>query len=221
MEPLKLTIIKGSIYLTMPLLTLQGTSPLRRFVLTSITTASLLYLTAALAGTPPIVVANAASSTSAERTQLLDNPGFEEGTEGWSSTLYEFAVNSSEAAHRGEYVAWLGGAGQRTTQTIYQDVSIPADVDRATFSFWINIETDEITRRSAFDKLYVQVRNTQGRVLSTLATYSNLNRTRGFVHKTFNLSRFAGRDVQVSLKVIEDRRRQTSFFLDDVTLTVQ
>jgi hypothetical protein len=205
----------------MSLLTLPGILSLRRFVLTSIAAAWLLYLPAALAEAPPLDAAEAAPPVDDGPTQLLANPGFEEGASGWSSTVYKFAVNSSGAAHQGDYLAWLGGFGDRNSETLYQDVSIPADAHHATFSFWVNIVTDETSRRQAYDKLYVQVRTPEGRVLRTLATYSNLNRTQGYVRKTFDVSRFAGRDVQMFLKVVEDNRKPSSFFLDDVTLTVQ
>ena len=205
----------------MPLLTVREMLSLRRLVLTSIATASLLYLSAALAETPPLVTAEAAPPNGAGNRQLLANPGFESGASGWSSTVYDFAVDSSGAAHQGSYLAWMGGFGDRDSETLYQDVSIPADARHATFSFWVNIETDETSRRQAYDKLYVQVRTPEGRVLRTLATYSNLNRTRGYVRKTFDLSRFAGQDVEMFLKVVEDNGKPSSFFLDDMTLTVQ
>lgn len=115
----------------------------------------------------------------------------------------------------------MGGFGARNNEALYQDVSIPADAHHATFSFWINIATDETSRRRAYDKFYVQVRTPEGHVLRTLATYSNLNRTRGYVRKTFNVSRFAGRNVEMFLKVVEDNGKPTSFFVDDVALTVR
>ena len=180
----------------------------------------MLYLPAALAETSPLVVEKAVAPADEGPVQLLTNPGFEEGASGWSSTVHDFAVHSSGAAHRGNYLAWMGGFGERNSETLSQDVSIPADARHVTFSFWVNIDTDETSRR-AYDKLYVQVRTPEGRVLRTLATYSNLNRTRGYVQKTFDVSRYAGQDVEMCLKVVEDSRKQSSFFLDDVTLTVQ
>lgn len=205
----------------MPRLTLQQILSLHKSVLTSIAAAGLLHLSAALAETSPPVAAEGASSAGAGMTQLLANPGFEAGAKGWLSTVAGFAVRSSAAAHRGDYLAWMGGFGYRNSETLSQEVRIPADADHATFSFWVNIDSDETTRRRAYDKLYVQVRSPQGRVLRTLAVYSNLNETRGYVRKTFDVSRFAGRDVEMFLKVVEDNRKQSSFFLDDMTLTVQ
>jgi bacillopeptidase F (M6 metalloprotease family) len=154
-------------------------------------------------------------------TQLVANSGFEDGVTGWSGTTGDLNVRAPDAAHRGSYLAWMGGYGQAHSETLYQNVSIPADAHTVTFSFWVNIETDETTRTRAYDKLYVQVRSADGRVLKTLATYSNLDRTRGYVEKTFDVSRFAGQSVQVFLKVVEDNGKSSSFFLDDFALTAQ
>lgn len=153
--------------------------------------------------------------------QLLANSGFEEGLTGWSGTTGDLNVRAPDAAHRGSHLAWMGGHGQSHSETLYQNVRIPADANKVTFSFWVNIETDETTRTKIYDRLYVQLRSADGHVLNTLATYSNLDRTRGYVEKTFDLSRFAGQNVQVFLKVVEDNGRSSSFFLDDFALTAQ
>lgn len=43
----------------------------------------------------------------------------------------------------------------------------------------------------------------------------------GTCQKTFNVSRFAGQNVRVFFKVVEDNGKQSSFFIDDVTLTAR
>ena len=45
--------------------------------------------------------------------------------------------------------------------------------------FWIKITSAETTTTTAFDTLRVQMRNSSNTVLSTLATYSNLNKSTG------------------------------------------
>lgn len=174
-----------------------------------------------------LLVSSLASARIPERTvgaaatQLLVNPGFEAGATGWSGTVDDIGIDASGAAHSGDYLAWMGGFGAAHSETLYQEVGIPAGAHRATFSFWVNIETDERSRRHVYDKLYVQVRSAEGHVLKTLARYSNLNRTRGYVEKTFDVTRFAGRRVEMFLKVVEDNGKPSSFFLDDFALTVR
>jgi hypothetical protein len=67
----------------------------------------------------------------------------------------------------------------------------------------------------------VQIRNTSGTVLSTLATYSNLNKAAGYSLKTFNLIAFQGQTIQIFFTATEDSSLQTSFVVDDTALTVQ
>ena len=57
-------------------------------------------------------------------------------------------------------------------------------------------------------------------MLSTLATYSNLNKAAGYQQKTFSLINFKGQTIQIFFKGVEDSTLQTSFVLDDVTLNV-
>ena len=72
---------------------------------------------------------------------------------------------------------------------------------------------------TAFDTLKVQIRNTAGTVLSTLATFSNLNAATGYSQKSFNVASFKGQTIRVQFHGTEDASLQTSFFIDDTSLT--
>ena len=63
--------------------------------------------------------------------------------------------------------------------------------------------------------------NTSGTVLATLATWSNLNHANGYVVHTSSMNSFIGQTVVLKFTGTEDVSLQTSFVLDDVTLTVQ
>ena len=67
----------------------------------------------------------------------------------------------------------------------------------------------------------MQIRNSSGTVLATLATYSNLNANTGYVQKSFDLSAYKGQTIQVYLVGAEDSTLQTSFVVDDFALNVQ
>ncbi len=99
-------------------------------------------------------------------------------------------------------------------------MTIPATANTATLAFWLHIDTAETTTTTAFDTLKVQIRNTSGTVLSTLATYSNLNHATGYSQKSFNVTSFKGQTVQIFLVGTEDVSLQTSFVVDDFTLNV-
>ena len=108
-----------------------------------------------------------------------------------------------------------GGAGQWSSKRSRRSRR------SATLSLWLNIATNETTTTNAYDKLYVQIRNQNGAVLKTLATYSNLDETTDYVQKTFDVSTYKGQTVQVYFKMVEDNGKATSFRLDDITLTTQ
>jgi hypothetical protein len=156
-------------------------------------------------------------------TQILGNPGFENGsssTAPWTLTSGVINNSSSEPPHAGSWDAWMDGYGTTHTDTALQQVAIPSAATAATLTFWLHIDTAETSTTTAFDTLTVQIRNSSGTVLSTLATYSNLNAASGYKQKTFDLTSFKGQTIQIFFKGVEDSTLQTSFVLDDVNLNV-
>jgi hypothetical protein len=154
--------------------------------------------------------------------QLLGNPGFETGTAApWTASAGIIDNSTGEAAHSGSWKAWLDGYGSSHTDTLLQQVTIASTATSATLTFWLHIDTAETTTTSAFDTLKVQIRNSSGTVLATLATYSNLNHNTGFAQKSFDLTSYKGQTIQVYLIGVEDTTLQTSFVVDDFALNVQ
>jgi hypothetical protein len=160
-------------------------------------------------------------SNTAASTQLLANPGFESGAASWTASASVITSSTSVPAHGGSYKAWLNGYGAAHTDTVYQQVTIPSTATSATLAFWLQVQSDETTTTTAYDTLKVQVRNSSGTVLATLATYSNLNKGTSYVQKSFDLTAYKGQTVQVYFVGTEGSTVQTSFLLDDVTLTVK
>ena len=158
-----------------------------------------------------------------ERRQILGNPGFENGSTSpapWVTTSGVISNSASEPPHGGTWDAWLDGFGSAHTDTVMQQVSIAANATSATLTFWLHVDTAETTTTTAFDTLTLQVRNSSGTVLSTLATFSNLNHATGYQQKTFDLTSFKGQTIQINFIGTEDSTLQTSFVLDDFALNV-
>ncbi|AGY56751.1 S53 family peptidase [Gloeobacter kilaueensis] len=156
-------------------------------------------------------------------SNLLGNPGFENGSSNpspWVTTSGVIDSSTNPPPHSGTWKAWLDGYGTTHTDTLYQQVAIPSNVTSASLSFWLYISTAETTTTTAYDTLKVQVRNSSGTVLATLATYSNLNKG-GYVQKSFSLSAYKGQTVQIYLVGTEDSSLQTSFVVDDFVLSTQ
>jgi len=158
-------------------------------------------------------------------SQLLGNTGFESGAASpWtmsSGVLCSNSACSGETAHAGTWFAWLDGYGSTHTDTVSQQVAITAGKTTATLQYYLHIDTAETTTSTAYDKLTVGVYNTSGTLLKTLATYSNLNKNTGYAVHTNDLSAYIGQTVVIKFTGAEDSSLQTSFVLDDITLTVQ
>ncbi|MFC9926384.1 hydrolase [Streptomyces sp. NPDC127190] len=159
-------------------------------------------------------------STSCTAGQLLGNNGFESGSTAWSANSGVITNSTGEAAHSGSYYAWLDGYGTATTDTLSQSVTIPSGCSTATFSFYLHVDTAETSTSTAYDTLQVQVLNSSGTVLGTLATYSNLNAGSGYTQRSFNLSGYAGQTVTLKFTGTEGSKYQTSFVVDDTALNV-
>lgn len=151
-------------------------------------------------------------------SELLINGGFEGSASPWVTSGTGFAYSTGTFPHGGTGYIILGINNSSTGQA-YQTVSIPASASGA-FDFWLNVTSSETTTTVQYDKLFVEVRNTAGTLLSTVATYSNLNKTTAGVYsqKSFSLAAFKGQTVRVQFRSTMDSSITTSFRVDDVSL---
>lgn len=145
-------------------------------------------------------------------TQPVGNGGFESGTAPWTATANVIGTWSQYPARSGTRNAWLNGGGRVQTDTVSQPVAIPSGCSSVQLRFWIRITTAE-TETVAYDKLTVTLGGT------TVATYTNLDKTTGYVEKVIDASAFAGQTVTLKFNGVEDWSLQTSFVLDDVSIS--
>jgi hypothetical protein len=144
--------------------------------------------------------------------QKIGNPGFESGTLPWTASTGVIGANGpSEPANSGVDDAWLDGYGTTHTDTVSQTVVIPAGC-KIVLAFWLHVDTAETTTTTVFDTLTVRINS------ATVAIFSNLNQTTGYVLHTLDVSQFAGLTVTLSFVGAEDSSLQTSFVLDDVVV---
>jgi hypothetical protein len=180
------------------------------------------YDAAGNVGSSSTITVTVSNSTGSQ--QLLGNPGFENGssnTSPWTTSTGVVSNSTSEPPHGGTWDAWMDGYGSAHTDSILQTVTIPSTATTATLSFWLHVDTAETTTTTQYDKLQVQIRNSSGTVLATLATYSNLDHNTGFAQKSFSVLSYKGQTIQVYLVGTEDAQLQTSFVVDDFALNVQ
>lgn len=154
-------------------------------------------------------------------SQLLVNPGFESGNVGWITT--SGVIDNSPSpypARTGGWKAWLNGYGTVSTDYAYQQITIPSNACSATLTFWLWIDSAETTTTTVYDRLQVQILDSSGNLLATLATYSNVNETSGYVQRSFNLIGYRGQTIRIRFYGTEDFSLQTSFLIDDVAVVV-
>jgi len=154
-------------------------------------------------------------------TQLIVNGGFESVANSWTATSGVISNDATQAAHGGTYKAWMNGYGSAHVDSLYQQITIPSNSTTATLNFWLKVVSDETTTTQAYDTLQVQVRNSSGTVLSTLATYSNLNKGASYVSKSFDLSAYKGQTIRIYFLGTEGSVTATSFIIDDVSVIAQ
>jgi hypothetical protein len=127
---------------------------------------------------------------------------------------------SSEPARSGSYDAWLDGYGTTHTDTLSQSVTLPTGCSSYDFGFWLHVDTAETSTTTAYDTLKLQVLNSSGTVLGTLATFSNLNAITGYAQHSYSLAAYAGQTVTLEFTGTEGSQLQTSFVLDDTSVNV-
>ncbi|GAA2024118.1 hypothetical protein GCM10009839_22380 [Catenulispora yoronensis] len=164
---------------------------------------------------------SSSSQGSCTAAQLLGNPGFETGAAApWTASSGVVNNAADEPARTGSWDAWLDGTGAARTDTLSQAVTLPTGCAGYRFGFWLHTDTAETSTTKAYDTLKVQVLNSSGTVLSTLATFSNVNASSGYVQHTYDLSAYAGQAVTLKFTGAEDYEYQTSFVIDDTSVSV-
>jgi Zn-dependent metalloprotease len=175
---------------------------------------------------PPTTATSSAATLTVSTDAAVErvvNGSFESAGAGWSGTTYVIGTwsNYPEVAYDGSYFAWLGGNGWIATETLTQEVAIPANANSAQLSFALHIDTAELTSTVVYDQMTVTVRDQSGAVLGTLASYSNLDGAAGYQLRSFDLLPYKGQTVTLSFAMQEDYSLQTSFTVDKVSLLTQ
>jgi hypothetical protein len=149
---------------------------------------------------------------------LITNGGFESGTSPW--VLSGAALRSTGTFPRSGVAYTIVVNADNTAGAEYQQIAIPTGAAR-NLTFWLNVTSSETTTTTQFDRLFVEVQSTSGALLSTLGTFSNLNKgTAGaYVQRgPFSLSAFAGQTVRIQFRATNDASLPSSFRVDDVSV---
>lgn len=164
---------------------------------------------------------NASMTFAIANGQLIRNGSFEKGYGvGWSNTTgMQIGAILNQTPYDGSKMAKFCGTGSQMSVSLFQTVSIPANASSAILSFALHVDTKE-TSGNARDTLNVQIRNSTGAILKTLATYSNLNAAAGYKVYSLDVAAFKGQTIQIYFVGAEDAALASGFILDKVNLLV-
>ena len=166
--------------------------------------------------------------------EMLQNPSFDLAPAGtmWIAAPYDptLPIVTSVlgiAQQSAPYDAWMGGLqgtdyGVSTcTDTLYQDIAIPATATALVLTGYYEIRTSDSTT-IVYDKASVALTQTNGTVIEPVFTEQQLNNTHATttwtaINHTFtNVS--AGQTVRLYFTTLNDITLATSFYFDTLSL---
>jgi hypothetical protein len=168
--------------------------------------------------TPSPTSTPTATPTATPSTELIVNGALEGSISPWVlSGAGAFYTNNGNYPHGGTGYIYFG-VNNNVSGQVYQTVTIPTTAT-GNLTFWFNCNSSEGTT-TAYDFLYVEVRNTSGTLLQTLATYSNRNKTTpgNYSQKSFSLAAYRGQTIRLQFRCTTDFSLSTTFRIDDVSL---
>ncbi len=167
-----------------------------------------------------------------EPIDLLVNGNFDEGAGfGWAeSSSGGFALVVAEGdpslpaelvvtADSPTFMAYLGGYNNGI-DFVQQDLRIPTGASGLTLTGKVRIDTEE-TIDTPFDHTFLEIADTEGTVLETLADFSNDDDT-GAQYITFDIpvaGDYADQTVRFQLHATSDVNLDTHFFFDTLVLS--
>jgi len=151
-------------------------------------------------------------------TDLLSNGGFEGTAAPWVLSGAVTHSASGGPTHSGTGHVYLGSTAS-SAGSVYQQITIPAGTGPS-LTFWLYVTTQEATTTTVqYDKLFVEVLNSAGTLLGTLATYSNTNWGTAYLQRgSFSLASYAGQTVRIQFRQTNDAILPTTFRIDDASV---
>ncbi len=169
--------------------------------------------------TPTPTPTPTATPTPTPGSELIVNGGFEGSASPWvgSGTGYFYTANGNFPRGGTGYIYF--GVNNSVSGQSYQTVAIPTTAT-GTLNFYLNVTSSETTTTTAYDRLFVEVRNTSGTLLATLGTFSNLNKAAAGVYtlRSFNVAAYKGQTVRIQFRSTMDSSITSTFRVDDVSL---
>jgi kumamolisin len=164
------------------------------------------------------------TSTSSTGSSLVQNGGFENGTDPWQeSSTSGYELIDSTHPHTGQYSAHLCGY-VACDDTIAQDFTVPTSASNISVGYWVNVQSDR-TSSSCVDTLTISILDSNGQEIGMLHQSCNTNSSNTWKQEqsdvTSLLSQYAGQTVTLIFTgntSYTGNGNATTFFVDDVSV---
>jgi len=156
--------------------------------------------------------------------ELLQNKAFDAAPEGvnWTATpinaTYPIVTTDDGIAEQSPTEkAWMGGIVSGT-DSLYQDIIIPATATSLVLSGYYEVRTSE-TGATIYDRGSLNLTTTTGALIEAIASYDNTHPTTSWtvLNHSFG-SASAGQTVRLYFTTTNDFSNETSFFFDSLSL---
>ena len=145
--------------------------------------------------------------------QLVQNPEFDAGYQGWTQNLY-LTATYQDALGESHTGAWFGGA-EYIDQFLYQDVTLPVDGDSIRLSFlWA---FDPAEGMGTGDALTLTLQSPDGTLLQPLLTIERDSISHRWQSANFPLNAFRGQRIRIHARATT-HATTPSWYLDQVQI---
>jgi hypothetical protein len=153
--------------------------------------------------------------------QLVVNGSFENGRPPWLEySAFGYEIIAPTLPHSGHYSAWLCGV-YSCDDRIWQNLTIPSSYTTATLGYWLNIRSLSST---CSDHFTARLKTTSGTILATPQNLCNTAGISSWVYESTDVSTALngskGQTISLVFEGTSSSSTASSFFVDDVTLTV-
>ena len=164
---------------------------------------------------------NGDNDGSGSTDQLIINPGFEDGEEGWAFSS-DSLINSGDYPHDGSWYAIMG-QNNNADDFLHQTVKIPEDIDSAQLIYWFNVTSDS-PNGDLQDYLNVDILGPDGGILEDVELYTGYDKKSSptdYSLKTLDVTHYAGERIRIYFSASTDGSVSTTFRIDDVELSIR
>jgi hypothetical protein len=182
---------------------------------------------------PPTVTPT--PTPSLDCVELLQNGDFESGAVSWSLTIGQNREPVSQAIqprsevpvppHGGEWLAWLGGFNGGLAQLRSSGLRAyePTEVMSGTLSFWVALQTQEMSNRRPNDRIRARIEGARRDLLIDAATRSeeDFPEQNKWQRIAIDFTDYLGTDEveNLTLEFEADEQLGSWYYFDDVSVT--